>query len=69
MKVHHGVFLESTDAGLGASAGLMLADPQQMCVVCVFFGRGGGGGLSQSLEIRLRLLCLRLERTGDSLFK
>lgn len=65
MKVHHGVFLESTDAGLGASAGLMLADPQQMCVrVCFFWG-----GLSQSLEIRLRLLCLRLERTGDSLFK
>ncbi len=68
MKVHHGVFLESTDAGLGASAGLMLADPQQMCVrVCFYLG--GGRGLSQSLEIRLRLLCLRLERTGDSLFK
>lgn len=64
--MHHGVFLESTDVGLGASAGLMLADPQQMCVcMCVL----RGGGLSQSLEIRLRLLCLRLERTGDSLFK
>lgn len=40
MKVHHGVFLESTDVGLGASAGLMLADPQQMCVrVCFEGGR------------------------------
>lgn len=65
MKVHHGVFLESTDVGLGASASLMLTDPQQMCVRVCF----EGGRLSRSLEIRLRLLCLRLERPGDSLFK
>lgn len=65
MKVHHGVLLESTDAGLGASAGLMLTDPQQMCVRVCF----EGGRLSQSLEIRLRLLCLRSKQMGDSLFK